>query len=62
MLTTTLPLPAPLTPLAIVSHGAFEVAVHAQFAVTLTVAVAASGPTLADEGAIEKPQVGTAAA
>jgi hypothetical protein len=62
MLTTTLPLPAPLTPLAIVSHGAFDVAVHEQFAVTLMVVVAASGPTFADEGAIEKLQIGVAAA
>jgi hypothetical protein len=61
MLTTTLPLPAPLPPLAIVSHGAFDVAVHEQFAVTLMVVVAASGPTVADEGAIEKLQVGAAA-
>jgi hypothetical protein len=61
-LTTTLPLPTPLTPLAIVSHGAFDVAVHAQFAVTLIVVVAASDPTLADEGAIAKLHVGVAAA
>jgi len=61
MLTTTLPLPTPLAPLAIVSHGAFAVAVHEQFAVTLMVVVAASGPTLADGGAIEKLQIGAAA-
>jgi hypothetical protein len=62
MLTVTLPLPTPLAPLAIVSHGAFDVAVHEQFAVTVIVAVAASGPTLADGGAIAKLQVGAAAA
>jgi hypothetical protein len=62
MLTTTPPLPAPLTPLVIISHGAFDVAVHEQFAVTLTVVVAGSGPTLVVAGAIEKLQVGTAAA
>jgi len=61
MLMTTLPLPTPLAPLAIVSHEAFDVAVHEQFAVTLMDVVVASGPTLADVGAIEKLQVGAAA-
>jgi len=61
-LTVTLPLPIPLAPLAIVSHGAFDVAVHEQFAVTLTVVVVASAPTLADEGAMAKLQVGVGAA
>src|SRR3954469_18708241 len=62
MFTATLPLPPPLAPFAIISHGAFDVAVHGQFAVTLIAAVVASGPTLADVGAIAKLQVGVAAA
>ena len=59
--TLTVPLPIP-PPLTIVSHGAFDVAVHAQFAVTLIVVVFASAPSATDAGAIAKLHVGAGAA
>jgi hypothetical protein len=55
--TVTLPLPVPLEPAVIVSHEAFDDAVHAHDdvdAVTATVAVPPSAPTEALEGAIVK--------
>ena len=61
-LTVTLPLPVPLAPLVIVNHAAFDVAVHEQFAVTLIVAVPTSAVRFAEDGEIEKLQVGVAAA
>ena len=55
----TEPLPEPLAPLVIVSHAAFDVAVHAQPvpAVTATVPVEAPAPGLALVGEIEYVQL-----
>jgi hypothetical protein len=56
-LTVTTPLAVPLPPLAIVSHAAFGVAVHAHVAVTPTVVVPPSAATLASVGRIENVHV-----
>ena len=66
--TVTLPLPVPLAGPVIVSHGAFDVALHehvapvALVAVIAVVALPPSGGTLTLDGEIEKVHDGAGAA
>lgn len=58
----TVPLPEPLPPLAIVSHAAFVLAVHAHDAVTATDVVPASALTFTVVGRMLNVHAGVAAA